>query len=269
MANDTRLATRIRRPISPAGVVAAALCLVFPFAWQCVAPTLTGEPTTLLLTPPELAPSEAWPAEGIVVTERESAKVGDGRRIVAEFSWPETGRFSVTGLSSQPYASPVEIAIDGRSLSSVAFFQHSDARIARQRLATNVPLAAGTHEITLYGDKMYGRSLALELTPEADLDIARFLARSLMLAVLLALRAAFVARVRLSPRMRLAVASTGYATLCAGTLWWAGSDEDGDLNSLGVARTDTAADPESFRGYVALRVAPRSAARALCNRRAR
>jgi hypothetical protein len=247
MSAKTLFANWIRCLASPGGVAALALCAAFPFVWQHLAPTLQGASSVVLLSPVDARRAE-WPSDGIPLTDRDNAKVGAGRRIRGNFEMPRGGRFSVIGLSAQPHAEPVEVAINGKPVSAAAFYQRTDGAIARQRIATNVTLSEGPNEISMYSDLMHGRTLALELYLEQPLDLLRYAARFALMAALLAARALWVARVRLGPRSRLNFALLGYAgSIAASALWLvSGAEADRYLRELGITRTDSLMALEGF-----------------------
>jgi len=169
--------------LRPFGLLAAAACLVFPLAWNRVAPRLTGPPVVRVLNAP--AGTAALPVDPTAQRARLLRQASEGAvdpndafpalryRAIYEVDLSRGGRYSVYGISGNDRAQPVELTFDDRTVRATAFWWVTGSResdFERRRLATGVTLPAGVNRVELWGVDLPARAFALELREEAPLS---------------------------------------------------------------------------------------------------
>jgi hypothetical protein len=195
----------------PGTWLAVFVCLSFPWIWNAWLPEHVGDPITVVLNPPRPADALTLPAEHERARRLErdpGEKGGRPRSATWELTVEQPGSYSLFGLSSHEESRPLELWIDEAKVSAMAFFHNTGSLrgdFERHRIATGLPLGAGTHTLKLAGNHLFRRTLVVELQREAPLRALRFAALAVLAALLLGLRAALVARISLAPGARLAI----------------------------------------------------------------
>lgn len=227
----------IRQLASPGGVVAIALCLLFPFVWDRFDPALEAETTTVMLTPKRPRVQLDVPDSAIHAVAGQSRDFGPRTVKQFRFALPNGGRFSLYGVSSSSVVQPVNVLVNEQLVSTTAFYQRTGSYrkgFETHLLARGVRFDAGQNHIALSGDWLKPRTFAVGLRREVPLNPGRYAALFAVAAVVVLLRSVIASRLQLGARARLTVAILAYAGIVfAGfpAALWLGSD--GDLSALG------------------------------------
>jgi hypothetical protein len=205
---------RIQRIARPGGVAALILCLLVPLAWNRLCPALEDGAVSVQLT--MMRPDDEFePPEPSMRAVRTQFTIEGNEQLLAfAFDLERAGRYSVYGISSNRDAKPLELRMNGRSVSTTAFYQKTGSMrgdFEKHLIARAVPLVAGENVVSIAGPRAMNRTVFLELRREAPLHPLRYAALFLAAAGLLAMRRFVSLRFPLSPRARLAVAAVAYA----------------------------------------------------------
>jgi hypothetical protein len=205
---------RIQRIARPGAVAALLLCLLFPLAWNRLFPVFEGDAANVQLT--MMRPDdEIEVPESTTRAVREAFTTRRNEQFLAfAFELARAGRYSIYGISSNRDAKPLELRMNGRSVSTVAFYQKTGSMrgdFERHLIARAVPLVAGENVASIAGPRAMNRTVFLELRREAPLHPLRYAALFLAAAGLLVVRRFVSLKSPLPPRARLAIAALVYA----------------------------------------------------------
>jgi hypothetical protein len=227
---------RIQRIARPGAMVALILCLLFPLAWNRLFPTFEGDAVNVQLTMMRPDDEIEVPEPSIRAVRKAFERRRDEQFLAYAFDLERAGRYSVYGISSNRGARPIELRVNGRTVSATAFYQKTGSMrrdFERHLIARAVPFFAGENVVSIVGSRAMNRTVFLMLRREALLDPLRYVALSLAAAIVLAARRFAFVRFAPPPRARLAVAVllyvTGLAALPAALL----ALSDGHLVPLG------------------------------------
>jgi hypothetical protein len=205
---------RIQRIARPGAMAALILCLLVPLAWDLLFPAFEGDAVNVQLTmmrpDDEIeAPESSMRAVRTVFTTRRNEQL-----LAFAFDLERAGRYSVYGISSNRDAKPLDLRMNGRSVSTMAFYQKTGSMrgdFEKHLIARAVPLVTGENVASIAGPRAMNRTIFLELRREAPLHPLRYAALFLAAAGLLAVRRFVSLEFPLPPRARLAVAALAYA----------------------------------------------------------
>jgi hypothetical protein len=205
---------RIQRIARPGAAAALVLCLLFPLAWNRLFPIFEGDAANVQLT--MMRPDDE--IEAPESSKRAVRKAFTTRRneqfLAFAFELERAGRYSIYGISSNRDAKPLDLRMNGRSVSTVAFYQKTGSMrgdFEKHLIARAVPLGAGENVASIAGPRAMNRTVFLELRREAPLHFPRYAALFLAAAGILVVRRFVSLKFPLPPRARLAIAAFAYA----------------------------------------------------------
>jgi hypothetical protein len=205
---------RIQRIARPGAFAALILCLLVPLAWNRIFPAFEGGAVNVQLTMMRPDDEIEAPESSMRAVRTEFTTRGNEQLLAFAFDLERAGRFSVYGISSNRDAKPLDLRMNGRSVSTTAFYQKTGSMrgdFEKHLIARAVPLVAGENAVSIAGPRAMNRTIFLELRREAPLRPLRFAALFLAAAGLLAVRRFVSQGFPLRPRARLAVAALAYA----------------------------------------------------------
>lgn len=247
-------------------VVLAAICLLVPPAVDRLDPPTTGRTLTVTLSRggAQVGGGGAGAPDGPSIRARllESGQAGldidpDGpfpmrrERMRFEFELPEGGRYSLHGIAQNRISRPVELSVNGRVVSRVAFRQVTGPEPEAHRIATRVRLREGSNEVSLTGGDLKQRSLSLELREEAPPSPIRLLLWLAAAAALSLVGYRATRSLRLSARARLAGVCALTGLLGIGSLAALARVDGAQLVELGRKNPELYRRIEAFEAYLA------------------
>jgi len=195
-------------------MAALILCLLVPLGWNWLFPAFEGAAVDVQLT--AMRPDDAIEAPESSVRAVRTAFNSRRNEQFLEFAFDleRGGRYSVYGISSNRDAQPLDLRMNGRSVSTMAFYEKTGSMrgdFEKHLIARSVSLVAGENVASIAGPRAMNRTVFLELRREAPLHPLRYAALFLAAAGLLAVRRFAALKFPLSPRVRLAAAALAYA----------------------------------------------------------
>jgi hypothetical protein len=209
---------RIQRIASPGATVALILCLLFPLVWNRFFPAFEGDAANIQLTMTRPDDEIEVPGSSMRAVRKEFTTQRNEQFLAFAFELERAGRYSIYGISSNRDANPLDLRMNGRSVSTTAFYQKTGSLrndFEKHLIARAVSLVAGENVASIAGVRARNRTVFLELRREAPLHPLRYAALFMALACLLAVRRFVSLKFPLPPRARLAAAALAYAAVLA------------------------------------------------------